>query len=176
MKRSINLSSLIAIILLFYSCGEVEVPNKFFELDEERIELSVGKIDDWGTDNDISYRTYRLGFADFTDNPENYISFRILSYSTTRIEEGTYTYQFLPEEGEITSIQVGVDLAYDSSGEAIAGTRFSESNSEFDGTITVSKKNDNYCFVFDIIITRDDETYSLTGEYNDVLSEGYFNF
>ncbi len=176
MKLLVNLGSLAAVIMLLAACGEVEVPNKYFEMDGERYELGIGQIYDRGTDADITYRNYDLGFATSASNPRNYISFELFSNSTTRIEEGSYTYKYWAEKGEISSIVIGTGISYDNSGEAIAGTRYSESNSDFEGTVTVSKKNDNYSFVFDITITRDSESHTITGEFNEVLSEGYFNY
>lgn len=176
MKKLFYFSSIIAIIALFSSCGEVELPNKFFEINGESYSLEVGQMIDYGTNYDITYRTYDLGFASSSSTPKNYISFYLYSNSTTRIEEGTYSYEYIGSKGSITDVNVGINLTYDGSGEAISGTRFSDYTSTFEGTVTISKKNDNYSFVFDLTITDDDETYTITGEYNDVLSESYFSY
>jgi hypothetical protein len=45
-----------------------------------------------------------------------------------------------------------------------------ENNASFEGTVTISKKNDNYYFVFNLTAEKNGVAYTIEGEYNDALT------
>lgn len=172
-KFSLVITAFLAVIFVLNSCGDSDTTAlaKYMTINGAKVRLAVAEISDYGVDEDITYREYRLSFKSSASNPANYLTFYIYSTSTTRLQEGTYTYQYAPiESGILSYTEVGSNLQYDGSGQAVSGKRISESNSAYSGTVSVSKKNDNYYFVFDLIADYDGSIYTIEGEYNDVLT------
>lgn len=173
MKKNLFLSIAVTVcVFMFNSCGEVEEVSKYLTVNGTKVELSSATLSDYGTDDDITYREYVLRFKTSGTYPSTYLEFNIYSTSTTRLEEGTYTYQYSPiEEGILSYGEFGYNLVYDNTGVATSGVRIEEESAEtFTGTVTVSKKNDNYLFVFDLVASEGDQTYTIEGEFNDVLT------
>jgi hypothetical protein len=172
-KISTLLATLSLVALMFNSCGDYTPPEKNMIVNGQKYNLTIATLDDYGTNiNDLTYRKYGLTFKSTDINPENYISFILYSTSTTQLEVGTYTYSISGDEaGTISWNEVGINLQYDASDVVVAGKYMDDFNSTFEGTVTVSMKNDNYDFIFDLTIDNDGTTYHIQGEYNDALQQ-----
>lgn len=171
-----NLLNLCAVVifgsLLFSSCEEVELPTKYMEINNRRIELSTATIDDRGTNHEITYRKYGINFESSGAYPTDYLYLNFYSTSTSRLQEGVYEYAFFTgEPGDISDISLGTNLKYDETGNATSGVRFSEFTGEFSGTIKVEKENGDYKFSFDLEAVYNEITYEIKGIYNAPLSE-----
>lgn len=164
-----------AALLVLTSCGVTDVDPKMLEIDGEEAQLNVGYIYDWGTNDDLTYREYELSFADAAEDPSNYISFDIFSTSTLRLQEGTYYYDTGYEEGVVSNVKTGKNIEYDAGGEAVSGLRISDWSWDYSGSVTISMEGDIYTFEFDLTATKDDETHTITGEFTELLEEGWIS-
>jgi len=94
-------------ILLLASCGDVEAPPKYFTVDGVQVNMAIALLEDFGTDYDITYRSYKLSFRNTENDPSAYLNFMIYSNSTTRIQEGVYDYSYAIRKGFISYIELG---------------------------------------------------------------------
>lgn len=165
----------LGVLAVFAACEPIEETPKFLEINGEQTSLSVGTIHDYGTNSEISYREYQLTFANSSSKPSDYIRFNIYSTNTERLQEETYTYAYWGDKGNISWLSLGQNIVYDNSGVAISGTRITESNYSCEGTVDVSMKDEVYKFVFDLTATSNDKTYTIKGEFNELLTEDYIS-
>ncbi len=149
-------------IVAFTACEETEVGPTYFEIDGQEYSLSVGYIYSWTSDllgaNEIS-------LGDKSSSPLNYLSFTLRSGSTSEIEVGTYIYDYSPNQ----------PFRFDYPKLKSTDNHFmTESTHSWTGNIYVSRKNENYFFEFDLTATNydDDTVTKITGEFNEVLTEG----
>lgn len=171
-----KLTAFLTMVAFFVSCEPIEEAPKYLEINGESADLTMGTIDDNGTNSSITYREYVLTFASGESKPSDYIRFTLYSTSTSRLEEGTYTYTYLGYgAGDISWLKVGKNIQYDNSGVAISGTRINESDFDFEGTVTVSMEDDLYKFVFDLTGVDGDLNYIVKGEFSDLLKEQYIS-
>ncbi|MCG8702384.1 MAG: hypothetical protein MI922_30310 [Bacteroidales bacterium] len=172
-RVTLFLTNLVVLALFLTSCDStIEPAEKYMTVNGKKIELEKAYIYDWGTNSDITYREYEITFETEGTYPSDYLEIDFFSSSTTRLNEGTYTYkEYYYAGGNLSNIYVGLNLQYDDKGEAVSGTRFSDWDTDFTGTVTISKKNDNYMFEFDLETEYDGQEYKITGVYNDVLKE-----
>jgi hypothetical protein len=173
MKKFITFLGVLAFVV---SCEPIEEAPKYLEINGESADLTIGTIDDNGTNSSITYREYVLTFASSDTKPSDYIRFTLYSTSTSRLEEGTYNYEYLGYgAGDFSWLKVGKDIQYDNSGVAISGTRINESDYDYEGTVTVSMEDDLYKFVFDLTGVDGDVSYTVMGEFSDLLKEQYIS-
>ncbi len=178
MKRSLLFLSTLFVLVLGSCSGDEEEAAGVLTVNGTSYDLDYGMIYDHGTDTELTYRTYEIAFkTSDTPTPSNYITFYIRSTSTSRLQEGTYTYEYYSGKGAFSYPKIGFDVKYDSKNEAVEGTILSYSRCDFEGTIEVSKKDGDYLFEIEIEATKGDEKYTVTSDFNDALQDdGYFNF
>lgn len=160
--------------LCFVSCSSDDEtrPENYLTINGTKHIISTGTIIDWGTDSEIEYRKYSLKLKDKLSNPANYINFSILSNSTKRLEEGEYTYQYLPEKGVYTNLEIGYDLEYDADNERIKGSCINEYNMENRvGTIKVSQEDGDYRFDINMTFDYKGQSYTVQSCFWDVLTK-----
>ena len=178
MRKLFLLFAGILTISFFNSCADEEVePAGHFTYDGNEYTVEYGVIDDKGTNDEITYRKYAIELKSGNiDDPKSYLKFVIYSNSTTRLEEGVYTYAYIAGASEFSYLKFGCDIEYDESGVAISGTRISESSATISGTITVSQEDGDYKFIFDMDVTYNSNTSKLTGEFHDILHDEYVSY
>jgi hypothetical protein len=158
--------------VLFAQCGkEEEADISTLKVGDNEYIIRNATIYDYGTDSDITYRTYKLRFQTGDTNPKAYLEFRIYSNSTKRLEEGVYPYSYDAEKGKISYTEIGINLKYDDKGEATEGTRVDESSDDT-GTLTITKAdNGNYVFDIDLVMHKDKAEYIVKAHINEALEE-----
>ena len=162
-------------ILLFATCSkEGDEDAGFLNIDGRNYVLTYGLVDEAGLSEDNSYRNYWLRFQSAEgDQPSHFIVLKLYSYSTTAIEEGIYSYDFLPTEaGFFTWVKVGYELQYDEEGELIGGTVLLDSYVE-EGSLVVTREGELLKFEFSIKFIKNLTAYIISGEFKDVLHDGY---
>jgi hypothetical protein len=173
MKKVFNFLILGAIV--FSSCSKDDTKPSQFSIDGSQYNLNIGTIDDYGTNNNLTYRSYSLELKDKETKPSAYIKFRMYSPSTTRLEEGTYSYTYDNyEKNRFSWVVFAHSLVYDNNGVITSGKIFDEEDYLIVGTITVGKNSSIYTFDFDFTATdRNDNsrTYSLKGHFEKTLTE-----
>jgi len=157
----------VATIMIFSGCGDSdERPESYFTVNGERLFLGEGFIYDWGTNNQITTRNYDIELCDSESAYANYIEFTISSNSTTRLQEGTYSYKQISEKGFFTSPKIGMNIKYDGNDVAISGTRLKEFDmANISGDIVVTQEEGDYKFVIDMKFEVDGKPYVIYGEY-----------
>jgi len=163
------------VMLLFAACSkEGNEDAGFLKVDGNNYVLRYGLVDEVVMGADDGFRNYWLRFQSSEgDQPSHFIVFKLSSYSTTAIEEGTYSYDFLPTEaGFFTWVKVGYDLQYDDEGELTGGTVLLDSFVE-EGSLVVTGEGEPLKFEFNIKFIKNDITYIVSGEFEDVLNDGY---
>jgi hypothetical protein len=163
------------LILLFASCSkEGNEDAGFLNIDGNNYVLTYGLVDEAGLGPDNSYRNYWLRFqSSMGDQPSHFIVFKLYSYSTSAIEEGTYTYNYIQTEAGLFSwVKAGYDLQYDEEGELVGGTVLLDSQVE-EGSLVVTREGEILKFEFTIKFIKNNTTYLATGEFKDVQHEGY---
>lgn len=175
MKKSFLLS--LGLALLAFSCTTIESDPSYVMLDGKQFNVSIGKIDDDGTNsNDLTYRIYDLEFSNKTEYPSTVFSLTIYSTATTApLRVGTYNYSLLGNEaGTFSYFVLGVNREYDDTNTLVSGTTIDDYNHSVDqGQITISRDDDDrYVFDFEITVKDDnDNTKVLEGHINLVLEE-----
>ena len=165
----------VSFILLFATCSKEGDENAgFINIDGSNYVLTYGLVDDAGLGGDNSYRNYWLRFQSSEgDQPSHFIVFKLYSLDTLIIEEGTYTYDYIKTEaGLFTWVKVGYDLQYDEEGEIIGGTVLLDSYVE-EGSMVVTREGELLNFEFNIKFIKNLTAYTVSGEFKDVLNEGY---
>ncbi len=165
--------------LFFAQCEKAEELDKsYVKINGEEYSLTKGYIDDEGTDQAISYRSYDLQFQNAeTDNPKTFFYFEIKSTSTERLEEGVYNYNSWFEKGEFSTPVLKYNLEYDDGGQIVSGTAITESIADdISGTVTISKDNGNYVFDIDLVFTVDGQTKNVEIHFNNSLAESYLSY
>ncbi len=158
---------------MLMSCEKEESAPKYLEINRVQKELNTGYIHDAGTNDDLTYRLYKLSFVTTKDNPSDYLAFYLYSTSTKRLQEGDYYYTYSDVgPGSISYVSVGQGIEYDNIGVAVEGLKIYDYNSEINGFVSITMKDEVYKFVFDLSATKSGETYSIKGEFNEVLQEG----
>ncbi len=179
MRKIVILLTGALIVFLVNSC-EVEKPERYFEVNGIRHELSVGFMDDWGTNTTgiVNTRYFAISLRTSEDFPRDYVSFFIASNSTQDLATGDYYYEYSAERGEFESLRVGIGARYDNAGVRIDGIVFGEECVDYDGVIRISRaSNGNFEFFFDVDMTVigdcqngfPERSYKLYGKYNDDL-------
>lgn len=159
---------LFILAIVFAASCEVEHPKRYFEVNSHRSDINYAYMDTWGVSDDLNSRWFAISFRSETDEPENYMTFLIGSFTneTDILAEGTYDYDYLGGMGYISDLSIGYDLEYDYLG-LPTGTRLDEDIADFSGTITVEREKGNqYLFIFDLQADYDNSIYHITGEYN----------
>jgi hypothetical protein len=158
-------------VLLFTACSkEGDKDAGFLAIDGKNYILTYGMVDEAELGGNDSYRNYWLRFQSSEgDHPSHFIFFNLCSFSTSAIEEGTYTYDYIQTEaGDFTWVKVGYDLQYDEDGELTDGTLLLDSYVE-EGSLVVTAEGELLKFEFNIRFIRNQTTYVITGEFRDVL-------
>jgi len=169
MRLIFKLITCIIGFLLITTCSNDENEINYIKINGKTFPLRYGFIEDNGTDINIKYRIFDIEFTDNEINPSTYIQFRILSYKTTNLETGTYTYNYYAnQKGELTFLSIGTNIKYDNKNVRIAGNVYNDNYWDFYGNIIVGfNKYKNY--TFDIYF----KGYNL--DTNDsIVVEGYF--
>lgn len=164
---------MLAVLIVSLCACEVEEerPSSYYSINGEIYEIPLGFIDDDGTNSEITYRYYDILLSDHLEIPQNYIAFTIHSLSTQRLAEGTYEFSSYGK-GVFNYFELGQNIKYDSSGEAISGVRMSYYNiSNVDGTIIVEQEDGDYRFIFEISFEYNSKNYEIKGEYWAPLTE-----
>lgn len=152
-----------------YENPEIEENNNYFTISTEKYPISYGVIKDLGTNYEITGRFYEISFKSSNSQlPENQLKFKILSTSTTRLNEGTYNFG-RNEIGKFYNIELGYDLVYDQTYNAIDGSRLYLDSHINNGEIVISKVNGNYAF--EIELNTSDTQYDVIGYFSDVLHD-----
>jgi len=157
--------------MLFSGCTkDEERPENYFEVNGEKYKVPLGYIDDDGTNSEITYRNYDIKICDQLDKSRAFFLFTIKSNSTTRLEEGTYSYSYSYKKGVFSTPTIGFDVVYDERGQAISGTRIKESQmSNIQGSVQVSQEEGDYKFTIDFSFTYNNESYVVKGQFWDTL-------
>lgn len=166
------------IILLFSGCSkEGNEDAGFINIDGTKYVLTYGLVNETGLGENNSYRNYWLRFQSSEgDQPSHFIVFKLYSYDTSVIEEGTYTYDYIKTEaGIFTWVKVGYDLQYDEEGELVGGTVLLDSYVE-EGSLVVTKDGELLQFEFNIGFIKNLTSYNVSGEFKDVLHDGYVSY
>lgn len=174
MKRVLRLiTTLFSIFIILSSCISDKADTGFIKINETSFTLTFGLVEDYGTNNDISYRNYWIRLqSSMGDQPVHFIVFNLYSTSTVKIGEGTYTYKISPNQGgEFTWVKVGYNIQYDDAGVKVAGTILLDSDVDV-GTIVITNQGDYNKIEFDIVIKKNSVTYTVKGEFKDILHEG----
>jgi len=178
MKKAICfITTILLMSLLPIGCDDntEEILNKIYINDEE-IEFHEAFIHDLGTNFEITHRKYKLSFqTPQGDYPKNFITFTIVSPSTTGLEEGFYEYTSVFMIGTINSVKFGKGITYDDALQAIDGLRISDASAQCEGNIDIRLIDRKYHFTLDLELTQNDSTYKITGEYNAGLKEADIN-
>jgi len=162
-------------IMLFATCSkEGDEDAGFINIDGSNYVLKYGLVYDAGLSDDNSYRNYWLRFQSTEgDQPSHFIVLKLYSYDTSIIEEGTYTYDFIQNEaGLFTWVKVGYELQYDKEGELTGGIVLLDSYVE-EGSMMVTREGELLHFEFSIKFIKNLTSYTVSGEFKDVLNEGY---
>jgi len=175
-KNVFNLLLLVT-VLFITSCmdSDDEKPDNYFEVNGEKFMMSEAYIDDDGTDNEITYRSYDILLCDSKETKGNYVQFTTLSNSTLRLEEGTYSYKYFLEKGYFGNPEIGMNIEYDSKGQAINGTRYTEYNmNNIMGSVIITQEEGDYKFVINLSFEVDGVAKTAKVIYWGPLSEDYF--
>ncbi len=179
MKKVIKfIPILFGAVLLVASCSsDTKEDAGYIKINGTSYLLTYGIADDYGTNSDISYRNYWIRFQSSEgDEPSHFFTFKLYSTSTTKIGEGTYTYEYFPSQaGEFSWVKTGYNIQYDDAGEQIAGTILLDSQVE-EGSMVITKEGDTYKFDFNIVFIKNNNTYTVTGEFKDILHDGSVNY
>ncbi|MBN2612239.1 MAG: hypothetical protein JXB00_11830 [Bacteroidales bacterium] len=178
MKKILRLFLPVAgFVLLLNACSSDIKDSGFIVFNGESYPLNYGMVEDYGTNDEITYRNYWIGIQSSQgDMPSHYITFELNSNNTAKIGEGTYVYKwYASDPGEFSSVKVAFDLEYDEYGEKIAGTVFNYMH-VVEGTLVISKNGDYNKFEFNLTFEKENSTYTVTGEFSDVLHEEYFYY
>lgn len=165
--RNLFLLLLLSFFVFLYGCKEEEErPASYYSINGSRFDLSLGFIDDDGTNPEVTYRMYNILLKDDQDFPTSYIKFTFLSNSTSRLEEGTYSYRYFYKKGYFANMSLGYDIQYDSEGEEVSGvTMLSHNFGDVSGTINVKQENGDYKIEFNLSFYSENEDYTLEGIY-----------
>lgn len=168
---------LIASLFIVQACfrtDDFEQQKNFLKIENEEYLLNYGVIEDFGTNYDISGRYYDITLqSSGYYTASNFIKFRILSTSTSRLQEGKYEFGG-SDPGNFWDVEIGNKLQYDSKGVAISGKRWYLNESQNKGFITISKLNDNYLFEYSFTANADTSNTIISGRFTDVLHEDYY--
>jgi hypothetical protein len=156
-----------------FSCtfSDDESSNNYLTVNGVDYDLTYGIIDDDGTNYSITGRYYDLCFkSSASDYPSDYIRFTVLSTSTTRLQEDTYSYNN-NGVGELWDVEIGTDLLYDNSMNAISGQRLSGDYYVSSGSVIISRHGDYYEFTIDIEMVINNKSYTIQGYYTGLLHQ-----
>lgn len=161
-------------ILLFSSCEIDEDANSFL-VNGQRFRINYGIIEDtYITDLDAYYRIYNIQLQSYQEDfPEHYVRFKLFSYDTKFLSEGTYTYYYEGpyRAGDFSYCEIGYNMDYDQYGVPVEGRIISDTP-ETQGTMTITKTSTKTKFVFDFTMHKNGEIYSISGEFDGYLNEG----
>jgi hypothetical protein len=165
----------VSLMILLITCSkESDDDAGFISIDGSNYVLTYGLVNDVGSNTTLGYRNFWLRFQSSAgDKPEHFIVFLIYSNDTLKIGEGNYNYDVSPESaGDFSWIKVGYNIQYDNAGEATDGTFFYDSDVK-EGTLVITKAGDEHKFEFNITFDKNNIVYTITGEFKDVLHEGF---
>jgi hypothetical protein len=166
---------LLAITLMAFSCtsdSDLDNPKlkNHFRLDNQDFPLTYGIIEDLGSNYQITGRYYNIDIqSSYGYYPTNFIRFKILSNSTSRLQEGTYNFS-TEKASAFWNVEIGTNMSYDTAGQPVSGKRFYLDRSKYTGTIDISKLNGNYLFEFSFSDSKD-SLKNITGRFTDILHE-----
>jgi len=180
MMKKLIAPLLIAILVILVNSCEIEKPVRYFELNGVRHDLSVGFMDNWGTNASgiINTRYFAISLRSSENYPEDYITFFLGSLSAKDLVSGDYYYNFPAGNGEFENVRIGSSLQYDRDGFTIGGIRFADDKVDYDGVVRISgTSNGNYNFFININITVKEaylndfpeSSYELVCEFDDDL-------
>ncbi|MBN2214049.1 MAG: hypothetical protein JW723_07385 [Bacteroidales bacterium] len=162
------------LILLFVSCSKEDNEDAgFINIDGKKYVLTYGLFDDAGLDAGNTYRNFWLRFQSTEgDQPAHFIVFKLYSYSTSVIEEGTYNYDYIQTGAGLFSwVKVGYDLQYDEEGKPDGGTVLTDKQVT-GGSMAVTTEGEICRFEFTIGFEVNDTPVNVSGEFKDVLDKG----
>lgn len=174
-KFTFLLSLIISLSFLFNFCTfspDGTKPDNHFSICDTNYFLDYGVIKDYGTNYEITGRNYTILLKSANSFiPANYVNFDIVSTSTSRLNEGTYSFNEDNEAGTFSQVEIGYDLKYDQTYNAVEGKRIYADTYMKTGQIELSMENGDYVFEFDFELMSNDSTYHITGYFTDVLHD-----